>query len=241
MRGLQSRLNLLAANGGDVDLRSRLETERARHAQRYQLLSQLLSRVQQYIAQLHGHTPLEMAGEFTFELKDKETLSSAIASLRGEIKALQAKLASVKSAPLPLSDKREHAAAFVASLGARTAPLVSFQRDELKVGWPQNVDMLSPDFVIGVMCWASPDSTLRALERAILQQAERAGRTDALGVAEREKRLRKLERQLSECEMLEESMIQCAGKEGLDVPRRVDADPRCVLGLVVVAKTSAAA
>jgi hypothetical protein len=78
-----------------------------------------------------------------------------------------------------------------------------------------------------------PDALLTRLEAEIDAQCK--PKEPAMSAAEQSKRAAELAEQLLELERQEETLIDAALAEGVDIMRRADADPAAVLGVSIVA------
>src|SRR5262249_15667210 len=99
MHGAQTRLNCLPVDA--VQMRERLQRERDKHASRHRAISGLIPRLNQFRMELPLNVVLETAPPVDVKLKPTEKLVDVIESTRSEIKALQQRLAAVRTAPLP--------------------------------------------------------------------------------------------------------------------------------------------
>ena len=108
MRGAQGRANSLPADAAPQML-ERLTVERDRHAERHRQLSMLISRLNQWTVELRLPFGSELAPAPALDIKlaPGETLSAAIAALRGGIAGVQQELAAVRAAPLKRSSQQE--------------------------------------------------------------------------------------------------------------------------------------
>jgi hypothetical protein len=223
LRGIAHRIANLPR---DADaMRERLETARDEQSRRHNALHQLLNRLQQWLRELPSSIAVETAAATQPVELDGKTLADVLAATRSEIGALKAQMVSVKNAPLPMADVKQLAESFVVRL-MQQRPTVTVGRDQIRLASPE-VDMLAPSAVmqsvLATVAWIAPDAVLRAIEREIDALGER---TDALSAAERIKRVGEIEAQLLELERREEALIMRAADDGLEVLRRVDADPR---------------
>jgi hypothetical protein len=113
-----------------LQLAEECDKQRHKHTQ----LSQLLSRVQQWIVELRPGTVLEAAAIADVKLNG-ETLVEAITRVRSEIAALSQQLAIAKRAPLPLQDRKKCAEEFVERQGRSARPTIAVVGDQLRVTW----------------------------------------------------------------------------------------------------------
>jgi hypothetical protein len=228
-RSAQLRLNALGNGADGQQMASQLSLERNRHAERFQLLSQLVSRLKQFVAELPGNTVLESVPAPDIELMDGETLGSAIEAVRSQISAVQERLRVVRSSALPVDDQKDAAADLVTQMLARGRPSISFVRDQIKVT-PRG-DMLSGDDMLSLLAWFAPGAMLHALEREIDQRPAPAGAS--LSAHERQQIVSELETKLLDLERHEAALVEAC--DGTVLPRAT-ADARAVLGLMVIAQ-----
>jgi hypothetical protein len=237
-RSANTRLNGLGRDA-DRELVSKLTAERDKHQDRFRALSLLINKVNQWVMQLHPSLTLEPAPAIDhIELKDNETLTSAIATARRQIAELQAQLKVVRSAPLPRADVMKAAEAFVEQRAriARPTTIAVMRDDQLRLAFRDDI-VTSRSDVVDILCFFAPENVLDALQRAIDEQPTPV---NPMPAHERQARIAELERKLWEFELLEEGLVTKAHSEGLgDILRRPDAAPSAVLG-VVVAKVPAA-
>jgi hypothetical protein len=92
----------------------------------------------------------------------------------------------------------------------------------------------STDDALALAAWLDPEAVLAALTRE-LEQMPRP--IDPMSASERLQKVAELEKTLASLELHEEALIQHAAGDGLDVLRRPDASPACVLGVAIAAKT----
>jgi hypothetical protein len=235
-RAAQSRLS----GGVDPGLRDQLVRERDRHSERHRAISALIHKINQWLMELRlpPGAVLEEAPQVGIDVKNGQTLSAAIETTRNDIKSLQQKLAAVRSAPLPQADQIRAAETFVAKMAATAKPTVAVMRDDqIRLTFKDSV-VGGTDDVLALACWLQPEAVVAALTRDIEAQPTPI---NPLTRADRLQQVSELEGQLLELGFLEEGLILRTARDGIDVMRRGDADPRCVLGVVIVkAKTAMA-
>ena len=125
---------------------------------------------------------------------------------------------------------------FVARRALAARPKIAVMHDALRVHWHDDVVMAKSD-VLNLLCFFLPDQVLAALQGMIGEQSP----SNAMPASERIKRVAELEARLLELERSEEAMIVAAAAAGQDILRRVDADPRALLNVVVRARAQATA
>jgi hypothetical protein len=224
-RSASARLQALPRDA-DQRMRERLADERDKHNARFVQLSRLLSAVQQWLTELRPNFVLEVAAPVDLELKDGQTLSAVIEAVRTEIAATKTHLQSVRAAPLPLADQKKLVEAHVKGLAQAARPSVAIgSGDKLRVGW--RGDMANVEDVMALLCWVMPQQVIEALSGEL---PERPG---ALPANERLRRIAEAEAELDGLERREESLIERAAGDGLDILRRHDASPAAVLGVAI--------
>ena len=106
------------------------------------------------------------------------------------------------------------------------------------VSWVEDL-IASRNDLMGILTWVlGAEAIATAFTRQLEEEPEAPG---ALSPLEREKRINELAIRLLELERVEESLIGRAASEGIELPRRGDASPVAVLGVVIVAREAAAA
>jgi hypothetical protein len=231
-----SRLNQLPP---DVDqgLRQRLASENARHAEKHRVLAMLVSRINQFLMEARG-VVLEPAPPPDIRLKAGESVSAALTAVRQQIADVRQEIAATRAMPMRRASQLEAVRAYLAGLAQRAQPKIGFDaKGGARVTWVE--DMASKDDIVGLLALVlGPQQLAAAFSRELDEQPEPA---DAVSPLEREKRLAELTQRLFGFEQCEEGLITKAHADGIDVLRRGDASPACVLGVAVKAKTEAAA
>lgn len=213
---------------------SRLHAVRERQNYRHRELAALTATITHWLATLGPLASFEMAKPPAVKLLKDETVTDAITRARDEIEALKQHLRAVQSAPLPIKDLKEAARAHVDKLAASGRPRVSGQGGEFKA------DFSTASFgppgerrYLELLAWLHPDALVTALEKEIdgLPKPKLT-----LTAAEKQKRLVELRDNLDTLERQEETLIEKAVEQGLDLLRRPLANPLAVLGIVPKAK-----
>ena len=224
LRGTAQRLTSLPREA--VELRERLAVERDKHAERHRVLSLLVSRCNQFLYELRGNVALEGAPAVEIKLKASETCAAALAATREQIAGAQRELVQVRKAPLCRSSQEEAIRAHRARVVQR--PKIGFDaRRGALVTWVE--DMATMDGVLGLLAFVLPEQVSAAFAHDL--EPESPG---AVSPLEREKRISELSVSLLALERTEEALIERAASEGIELPRRGDASPVAVLGVVVV-------
>lgn len=153
--------------------------------------------------------------------------------IRGEIDALQSRIAEIDSAALPVADVALRVAAFVADLGARFdvghlgRAIVS--ADTFTVSDIRNAAFSNEpgETELVIQAWLDPDRLTDRLLDAAAPFAEKKG----TAMAERPALLRKLDDQLHDLLVAEEEMVVALEQQGIEVYRRPGIDPYIILGV----------
>jgi hypothetical protein len=234
MRSTQGRINSLPANA--TELRARLAVERDRHIERHRQLSMLVSRLNQWTVELRlpPRAALELAPLVDIKLMPGETVSGAVATVRSEIAGVQRELAAVRAAPLKRSSQQEAINAYLARLAQSARPRIGFDvRGNARVMWAEDM-VTGKDDVLGLLAFVlGPEALLAAFSHDLEQEPEPAS---AVSPIEREKKLGEAFAALLSLERREESLVERAANDGIEVPRRPDASPLAVLGVAIVMK-----
>ncbi|MEP2111584.1 MAG: hypothetical protein ABJP10_16890 [Nitratireductor sp.] len=201
----------------------------------------LMSRLDQWARALREPTA-EFASPVSPKLRKGEALEDAITRLRETLNALHADLAVVRSAPLTAADAKSRAREQINALADTGAPDVS---RTIAHGDPVTFPSTVPDLRLfhagagasvsgrttdatALLAWLFRDQLADAIDK----QIDAAGRDDhALPADERRDREAALVDAILQAERDEEALIVMTEKRGNGVVRRVDADPRAVLGL----------
>lgn len=213
-------------------LRSSHSVQQKRRTERANLIAQLRGFLQHFPpnGRLETITPPRP------KLKDGELLSAAISRLRNEIAAAKNHLAEVKSATLPKAELKKLARAQVQDLAARGRPKLN-TTSSLTIAFSRLENV--PGLDLGAtLAWLDSDNLIKRLNDEIdaLPDARLT-----LSTAEKAEREGGLTSQLDTLERAEESLIEAAAEEGLNIERRVDASPVAVLGVVIKMPASRAA
>jgi hypothetical protein len=125
-RGCANRMGMLPQDA--EALRERLNSEVARHAERFRSLSLTVSKLNQFVFELKlpPNTVLEMAPPP--EIKIRTTPAAAIESTRAQIADLHREIALVRAAPMKKASMQAAIQDYLSSLALRAKPRVGFDR-----------------------------------------------------------------------------------------------------------------
>jgi len=235
MRSCAQRANNLPRDGAD-QLRSRLAQERDRFAERHQMFSRVVNKLHQWISELRlpPGAVLEVAAPPAVRLKASETIVVALANVRIQIADIQAQIAAVRRLPLTRASELAAIRAHLARLPVRPR-LVFDVRGNASITFLDDIPTMGS--VLGLLAHLlGAEEITAALARDLA--AEPVG---AVSPLEREAQIDALAAKLYALEQTEQSLIDGAAAEGVEVAYRADCDPRCVLGVAVVRAPSASA
>jgi hypothetical protein len=142
-------------------------------------------------------------------------------------------LQAVKSALLPKVDQKKLAKAYVGQLAKPKITITPDGKFDASFGNP-NQDSLC---IETVLAWLDPDHFIAALEREIDAMPQPAPTMTAV---EKTQRMAELSLHLDQLERCEEALIEAAQEQGIEITRRTDCSPPCVLGVRVVQPKTAA-
>jgi hypothetical protein len=228
VRAATDRLNQLQRDA-DPKVVERLQQRRADQSRKHSELMGLINAVKAWLNHLPAGTTLEPVEPVSVELAEGEKVLAVIQRTRDSISALQSRLSNVSTAPPPKSVLKKQAAELVAERAKRGAPNREIGSRGFKADWP-NGDFLTKKDVADMFAYYLPDAVTKRDEQWI---DETPTRSDALSAEERERRSAELSSQIETLERSEESLIQQAASDGIEIARREDADPRAVLGVQV--------
>ena len=209
---LRDRFNGRVIRTGDhpeklrIDIQQRLEEQKA--LQRQRPIEDILNRCRAWLASVPPETVLEQSVP---DVEDGLSLSD----VRARIKKLQNQVEALKGVPIPACDIREKVQDYVHGL---TRPIIGgIGVDErLTVRWPSDMPAL--------MAFLQPDVLVDRLLVAINQIAN-----TPCPLAERERRIAKLEEEIDRLQRTEEAIVVATG-----APRERGCPPWVVLGVKAV-------
>jgi hypothetical protein len=208
-------------------------------------IASLVGALERYVRRFPSDAFVDCAPPQTAQLVSKgETASDAIERRRRRIRELRADLEVVKAAPKPSAEVKKRMRAEISGLAARGTPDV-FGMVEYgeQIRWPEvepkkwavivkgeHVPMTPPAAfdALGAFVWLNEKAILAALEKEIDKAADDKS---ALTDEERKSRSAEILRDILANEREEEVLILLASENGLEISRRLDADPRAVLCL----------
>lgn len=163
----------------------------------------------------------------------KATPAQAVSNLRAQIKALAAERVRVLQAALPAADIKKLASAYIAAQRERGRPKITFDHGRpfqvdfntsVEGAWTAKLD------IGAALAWLDSDAFEKRLHEDIDMLPKPAL---AMSADERAAKLLELEAELLAREREEEALIEVSEEEGAALLRRLDADPRAVLGIAV--------
>jgi hypothetical protein len=216
----------------------RLEEKREKHRGHHQMCS----RLGVWLGRLRNQVVVASAPVKSTQA-DGEDLPSYVGRLRDQICATQNYISVLESSIEPLNDRKQSLRnGYTDLLKQRGRPSrVEVLKGIPHVEWvsPHKQDILSREDVAAMIAWAFDRAELSFA--ACLAGELEPERDHANSASEREQKLAELRRILDNFEREEEQAICAAEDANIEIPRRQDASPACVLGVVVKAVRAAAA
>ncbi|MBR0852141.1 hypothetical protein JQ543_30705 [Bradyrhizobium diazoefficiens] len=211
---------------------SRLQGRMTDLQEQHRNIANLVAAMKHWIAAAHGN--YEMAKTPKASQQRGEPIGQAVARVRDQIKALAAERVRVLQCGLPAADLKKQASAFVVAQRERGKPKLAFGHDrtfqaqfdtQVDGAWTATLD------IGAALAWFDPDCLEKRLHEAIdrLPQPALAMSSDDRGA-----KLLELEAELLARERDEEALIELSEEQGAPVHRKLDADPRAVLGIALV-------
>lgn len=229
-----------------ASLKAELDRQSARLADladTWQAYALPLQRIETYLREVRG-------SRFTLAAapagRARKASEGDISRQREAVAALKAELADVRAAPIPSKEAKKSASDLVLDLADRGAPKLfdlaagvfriefpTFRRDvethgragDVIVSARGSTNVVDP---LALLAWLDPQKMIDALARDI---DEIADDSTALDSATRAMREDEIEKKILAAEREEEALVEQALAAGLKVSRRLDADPRAILGI----------
>jgi hypothetical protein len=220
---------------------TRLTARRSAQQGRFLALTATVTAIKAWLAGLPANVAFEVIEPPAFQLKDGETVTSAVERARSIIVATQREADRVRNAALPVETIKAHASDYVNKLVERGRPSIhcdhntAFSVSIPSHGWT----VKSP--VMEMLAWLDPQRLLARIHAEI--EADAAASMDQLRLSstERSELLKVLTETLDDAERQEEELITRAADAGTDIPRRPDASPAAILGVKASRKAKAVA
>lgn len=201
---------------------------------RQQRLGGLVQGIEAWLKALPPNAVLAEHAGSSNKSGDREVTPDAIEKRQRRIRELLADIARTDAAPYPNAEAKQLARKEIEALAERGRPsLFSLIERRESIGWPTrqlrnsgigSSDIEAPDG-IALLAWIHRGALIAAIEKAIDEEADDS---QAFTDAQRRERFKTLLGDLLAVEREEEALIKAAG---FRVDRRIDADPRAVLGL----------
>jgi hypothetical protein len=222
----------------------RLAAERDERAGKSTAIVSLVSRLDSYVGDLPRSARIEPFDGTLPPRKASEPASAVITRCRGEVDKLKIRISEILTAPRPAAEVMEQALREIEALAERGVPDFSALFDGSGgIDWPTTAadlmvrsgtdGMPAPAHgsnvdVLGLLAWLFKPQLVKAITAAV-EDAEIGG--EPIPSAQRPKLAAQFRASLLEVERIEEAAAEELEAMGVTVERRVDADPRAVLGL----------
>ncbi|MGY4433699.1 prefoldin subunit 5 [Bradyrhizobium sp. F1.13.1] len=210
---------------------ARLQGRLAELQERHRHLANLTANVRYWMSGAAGD--YEMAKIPKPTRQKGETLGQAVARVRAQIRELTAERVRIMQCGQPIDELKEQASAFVRAQQERGKPSLSFGHDRAFAATfnaMTNEAWTAQHNVAAYLAWIDGP----ALERRLHEMLDKAPKPAlTMSSAERASKLAAIEAELLASERDEESLIEASEEEGPVIQRRLDADPRAVLGIAL--------
>ncbi|UVO28343.1 hypothetical protein [Bradyrhizobium arachidis] len=209
-----------------------LRRKQSNHADRYRECADVNAAIRRYLESLPANVVVEDAKRTKVKLKPGENYSTAVERVRREIAGLVSERLRVQQAGLPIEEIREKARDWITQRSRLARPYVTANHDQFTVRFDvyvENAPIPITD-VAAIMAWLYPERFAKKINEIIDQMPKPVL---ALSAEEKSQRLREIKGSLYELEVEEESLISAAEEQGHIIARRVTADPKAILGLVL--------
>lgn len=232
-------LNPHGPHADDIRLEiEHMEAARLRYQDQYRQRANLRAQVEHYLSKLPPDASLADAKGLKAKLKEGETLLEALKRVRGQIAELTSEQSAVKQASLPLGEMKALAKKWIDERAASARPTITASQDRFSINFVDPTAFTSHVDPIGALCWLDPER----MKARLFEQIDSMPKSRlALNATEKAERLRELQDALFDVERQEEAFIIAAEDVGQIVPRRVNASPAAILGLIVDSRRASAA
>lgn len=219
--------------GMDREL-ARLQDRLVDLQERHRNLSNLTANIKHWLSVATGtYEMAKLSRAMPADVKTTRTPAQAVSNVRAQIRALAAERVRVLQSALPTDDLKKQASEYVQTQREHGRPKLVFghtiafnaQFNALVDGaWSTQQD------IGAALAWLDPEK----FERKMHEEIDRLPQpTLAISSDERAKKLLELEAELLMYEREEEALIEWSEEHGAPVHRKLDADPRAVLGIML--------
>lgn len=193
----------------------------------------LVRRLERYLAQIRTGANIAEAAPAPIKIGKGQTHIELVERIRAQIDKERADLQTACDAPIHSDEAKRIARSHIEGLAALGRPnvLVTIEGRRPPLFATQHRMLAAGDDLIDTprtLAWLFRDELIAALEREIDADADDAS---ALTDEDRAKRIERATSTILALEREEEAAIEAAAASGMNISRRVDADPRAVLGL----------
>lgn len=251
MSGKRARTEIAAIESALAEARKSLAAKEKAAAEASELATQAAQVVNVIHDFIERSTSLQM---FNGSIKKPAgDLIGGVERCRERIKELQAQLAKAEAAPIPSAEAKKRMQEQIAGIAISGQPDVfGLIESGQSVDFPRTSlysNVTTTDGHTGratgnafdalaFLCWAFQDQIVKAIGAEI---DRRSNDTEALSTEQRQHSVTQLKAEILAIERQEEAVITAASERGAKIIRRVEADPRAVLGLADEAELQAAA
>lgn len=208
---------------------SRMRAVLAQHQAKAIARSQLVAGLNTFLDAIPPNTRVTLAEAPPPQLMAGETCRTAVERLRMEIPKLSAEVRRLRYASLLVEEQKLRAAQWVAGMASGIKPHIqATHAAAFKISFDHTA-VNNGSTTLAYLAWLNPDALTRRLHQII----DAAPNQLAMTRRERETRLAEATAALLQAERDEEHFIERASDEGLEIERRLQADPCAILGIVV--------
>ena len=212
---------------------TRKDTQLKRYQEQLEILDTILLKLKDFMS---GGAKLKAIDFPSISADAAKNLQAAIAPVDAELDVLDAEFRALLDAPFPAADLKKRITEAVNRIAGRGEPKVD---PRIRVGDPARLDAalsiatygaagLVGDAGSSFFMWIFAPEIIKALH-AKVDELDLAG---AMSEAQRSNAVEALATRRLKAELQREAIIQAAAAQGVEIDRRVDADPRSILGCV---------
>lgn len=198
---------------------------------RHRALAGLNANLRRYLERLPADVEIAQCKPTKIKLKDGEDYSDAVDRIRAQITALASEKTRVERSEMTKAERKETIKGWVERQRERAKPFMHWQDGNPIIRFDVNlVDANAPiRDTPAMLCWLMPGT----MTKRLCEEIDAAPEGLTMSKEDKAERLKEIGKETLACSREEEAIIAHAETKDSFIVRRVDADPRAVLGLVV--------